>query len=44
MGLAGDSVGEEEEIPDCAEDSRQLIPIEDGENIWPIPVPPPASE
>ena len=44
IDLTGDSEGEEEEIPDRAEDSGQLIPIEDGENVWPIPVPPPASE
>ena len=44
IDLTGDSEGEEEEIPDRAEDSGRLIPIEDGENVWPIPVPPPASE
>ena len=43
IDLTGDSEGEEE-IPDRAEDSGRLIPIEDGENVWPIPVPPPASE
>ena len=43
INLTGDSDGEEE-VPDCAEDSGLLIPIKDGENIWPIPVPPPASE
>ena len=43
INLTGDSNGEEE-IPDRAEDSGRLIPIEDGENVWPIPVPPPASE
>ena len=43
IDLTGDS-DDEEEIPDCAEDSSRLIPIKDGENIWPIPVPPPASE
>ena len=43
IDLAGDSNGEEE-VPDRAEDSSHLIPIEDGENVWPIPVPPPASE
>ena len=41
--LTGDSK-DEEEVPDRAEDSGRLIPIEEGENIWPIPVPPPASE
>ena len=44
IDLTGDSEGEEEEIPDCAEDSGRLIPIDDGENVWPIPVPPPVSE
>ena len=44
IDLTGDSEDEEEEIPDCAEDSGRLIPIEDGENVWPIPVPPLASE
>ena len=44
IDLMGDSEGEEEEVLDCAEDSGRLIPIEDGENVWPIPVPPPASE
>ena len=43
INLTGDSEGEEE-IPDLAEDSGRLIPMEDGENVWPIPVPPPASE
>ena len=43
IDLTGDSE-DEEEIPDRAEDSGRLIPIEDGENVWPIPVPPPASE
>ena len=43
IDLTGDSNGEEE-IPDHAEDSGRLIPNEDGENVWPIPVPPPASE
>ena len=42
IDLTGDS--EDEEIPDRAEDSGRLIPIEEGENVWPIPVPPPASE
>ena len=44
IDLNGDSEGEEEEILECAEDSGRLIPIEDGENVWPIPVSPPASE
>ena len=43
IDLTGDSE-DEEEVPDRAEDSGCLIPIEDGENVWPIPVPPPASE
>ena len=43
IDLTGDSE-DEEEVPDRAEDSGHLIPIEDGENVWPIPVPPPASE
>ena len=43
IDLTGDSDGDEE-IPDRAEDSSRLIPIEDGENVWPIPVLPPASE
>ena len=43
IDLTGDSE-DEEEIPDRAEDSGRLIPIEEGENVWPIPVPPPASE
>ena len=43
IDLTGDSDGEEE-VPDRAEDSGCLIPIEDGENVWPIPVLPPASE
>ena len=43
INLTGDSKVEEE-VPDQAEDSSRLIPIEDGENVWPIPVPPPASE
>ena len=43
IDLTGDS-NDEEEVPDRAEDSSRLIPIEDGENVWPIPVPPPASE
>ena len=43
IDLTGDS-DDEEKIPDCAEDSSRLIPIEDGENVWPIPVPPPAFE
>ena len=44
IDLTGDSEGEEEEIPDRAEDFGRLIPKEDGENDWPIPVPSPASE
>ena len=43
IDLTGDSE-DEEEIPDRAEDLGRLIPIEEGENVWPIPVPPPASE
>ena len=43
IDLTGDSK-DEEEVPDRAEDSGRLIPIEEGENVWPIPVPPPASE
>ena len=43
INLTGDSK-DEEEVPDRAEDSGQLIPIEEGENVLPIPVPPPASE
>ena len=43
IDLTGDSDGEEE-VPDRAEDSSRLIPIEDGENVWPLPVPPPASK
>ena len=43
IALTGDSE-DEEEVPDRAEDSGRLIPIEDGENVWPIPVPPPASK
>ena len=43
IDLTGDS-DDEEEVPDRAEDSGRLILIEDGENFWPIPVPPPASE
>ena len=43
IDLTGDSNGEEE-ILDRAEDSGRLIPIEDRENVWPIPVPPLASE
>ena len=43
IDLTGDSE-DEEEVPDRTEDSGRLIPIEDGENVWPIPVPPPASE
>ena len=39
IDLTGDS-GDEEEVPDRAEDSGRLIPIE----VFPIPVPPPASE
>ena len=43
IDLTGDSE-DEEEVIDCAEDLGQLIPIEEGENVIPIPVPPPASE
>ena len=43
IDLTGDSE-DEEEVPDRAEVSGRLIPIEEGENVWPIPVPPPASE
>ena len=43
IDLTGDSK-DEEEVPDRAEDLGRLIPIEEGENVWPIPVPPPASE
>ena len=43
INLTGDSE-DEEEIPDRAEDSGRLIAIEEGENVLPIPVPPPASE
>ena len=43
IDLTGDS-DNEEEILAPAEDSGQLIPIEEGENVMPIPVPPPASE
>ena len=43
IDLTGDSE-DEEEVPDRAEDSGRLIPIEEGENVMPIPVPPPASE
>ena len=43
IDLTGDSE-DEQEVPNRAEDSGRLIPIEDGENVWPIPVPPPASE
>ena len=43
IDLTGDSK-DEEEVPDRAEDSGRLIPIEDGENVWSIPVPPPASK
>ena len=44
IDLTGDFEVEEEETLDRVEDSGRLIPIEDGENVWPIPVPPPASE
>ena len=37
IDLTGDSDGEEE-VPDHAEDSGRLIPIENGENVWPIPI------
>ena len=43
IDLTGDSE-DKEEVPDRAEDSGQLIPIEERENILPIPVAPPASE
>ena len=43
IDLTGDSE-DEDEVPDRAEDSGRLIPIEEGENVVPIPVPPPASE
>ena len=43
IDLTGDSE-DEEEVPDLAENSGRLIPIEEGENVWPIPVPPPSSE
>ena len=43
IDLTNDSE-DEEEVIDCAEDSGRLIPIEEGENVWPIPIPPPASE
>ena len=43
IDLTGDSE-DEEEVPDRAEDLCRLIPIEEGENVVPIPVPPPASE
>ena len=43
IDLTGDSE-DEEEVVDRAEDSGRLIPIEEGENVIPIPVPPPASE
>ena len=43
IDLTGDSE-DEEEVPDRAEDSGRLIPIEEGENFMPIPVPPPASK
>ena len=43
IDLTGDSE-DEEEVLDHAEDSGRLIPIEEGENVLPIPVPPPASE
>ena len=42
IDLTGDSE-DEEEVSDRAEDSGRLIPIEEGENFVPIPVPPPAS-
>ena len=42
IDLTGDS--KDEEAIDCAENSGRLIPIEEGENVVPIPVPPPASE
>ena len=43
IDLTGDSK-DEEEVPDRAEDLGRLIPIEEGENVVSIPVPPPASE
>ena len=43
IDLTGDSDGDEE-ILVRAEDSGRLIPIEDVENVGPIPVPPPASK
>ena len=43
INLTGDSE-DEEEVPDRVENSGRLIPIEEGENVVPIPVPPPASE
>ena len=43
IDLTGDSE-DEEGIPDRVEDSGRLIPIEDRENVWPIPVLPPASK
>ena len=43
IDLTGDSK-DEEEVLDRAEDSGHLIPIKEGENVVPIPVPPPASE
>ena len=43
IDLTGDSE-DEEEVPDQAEDPGRLIPIEEGENVLPIPVPPPTSE
>ena len=43
IDLTGNSE-DEEEVPDHAEDLGHLIPIEEGENVWPIPIPPPASE
>ena len=43
IDLTGDSE-DKEDVPDRAENSGRLIPIKDGENVWPIPVLPPASE
>ena len=43
IDLTGDSE-DEEEGPDRAEDLGRLIPIKEGENVVPIPVPPPASK
>ena len=43
IDLTGNSE-DEEEVPGRAEDSGRLIPIEEGENVVPIPVPPPSSE